>query len=112
MSVIRRPRRAAATPTLWSDNEIQALIDERRNRNWDYWYGYPGRSRVSFWQSVADAVNGDCGSNYTGTQCKRKFASLVKEYNVSKINKEKCIFFILICLICFNTFNTFRTKLN
>ena len=49
MSVIRRPRRAAATPTLWSDNEIQALIDERRNRNWDYWYGYPGRSRVSFW---------------------------------------------------------------
>jgi len=85
MSVIRRPRRAAATPTLWSDNEIQALIDERRTRNWDYWYRYPGRSRVRFWEIIAGSVNSNCGSNYTGNQCKRKFASLVSEYNVSKL---------------------------
>jgi hypothetical protein len=83
MSVICRSRRAAAPVTLWSDQEIQSLIDERRSRNWDYWYGYPGRNRVRFWQSVADAVNADCGSNYTGTQCKRKFTSLVTEYRVS-----------------------------
>jgi len=113
MSVIRRPRRAAvATPTLWSDDEIQALIDERRSRNWNYWYGYPGRSRVRFWEIIAGSVNRNCGSNYTGTQCKRKFNSLVSEYNVSKLILYIDIFNIKReRLICFNTFNTFRTKL-
>jgi len=81
----RRSRRPARALVLWSDDEIQALIDERRSRNWDYWYGYPGRSRVQFWEIIAGSVNSNCGSNYTGNQCKRKFASLVSEYNVSKL---------------------------
>ena len=112
MSVIRRSRHAAATPTLWSDDKIQALIDERRSRNWDYWYGYPGRSRVQFWRIIAGSVNSNCGSNYTRNQCKRKFAFLVSEYNVSKLILYIDIFNIKReRLICFNTFNTFRTKL-
>ena len=68
---------------LWSDFHIRTLIDERRRRNFEYWYQIPGRSRNAFWHSVADHVNRVCNTNYTSTQCKNKFASLVHDYNVS-----------------------------
>ena len=84
-SLVSARRSCRSAPILWSDDEIQALIDERRSRNWDYWYGYPDRSRVRFWEIVADSVNSNCGSSYTGRQCRVKFSSLVSEYNVSKL---------------------------
>jgi len=37
-----RSHRPARTLVLWSDDEIQAFINERRTKNWDYWYEYPG----------------------------------------------------------------------
>ena len=74
---------------LWENNHIQALIDERRRRNFDYWYYYAGRSRQQFWRDIANAVNGTCRTNYTGAQCQRKFNRLVTEYGVSKLINKK-----------------------
>ena len=42
----------ARAPVLWSDAEIRVLIDERRERNFEYYYLIPGRSRTGFWGSV------------------------------------------------------------
>jgi hypothetical protein len=85
MSVVLRSRRA---PTLWTNDHIQELIDERRRRNYDFWYSYPGRNRTQFWQEIANVVNSACHTNYTGRQCNNKFQSLVTDYNVSKSIKK------------------------
>ena len=50
-----------------------------------YWNTF-GRSRTRYWDNLAVYVNNNCGSRYTGVQCKRKFNGLVTEYNVSIIN--------------------------
>jgi Myb/SANT-like DNA-binding protein len=44
----------------------------------------PGRSRRNFWEEVAETVNTECGSSFTGKQCQSKFNNLVNEYNVIK----------------------------
>jgi hypothetical protein len=88
MSAFRIARR---TPTLWTNDHIQELIDERRRRNYDFWYNHPGRDRTQFWQEIANAVNSACRTNYTGRQCSNKFTSLVNDYNVSKSIKKMYI---------------------
>ena len=75
----------ARAPVLWSDAEIRVLIDERQERNFEYYYLILGRSRTGFWGSVADTINWECGSNYSGAQCQSKFNGLVTDYNVNKI---------------------------
>ena len=75
----------ARAPVLWSDAEIRVLINERRERNFEYYYLIPGRSCTGFWGSVADTINWKCGSNYSGAQCQSKFNGLVTDYNVNKI---------------------------
>ena len=75
-----------ATPVTWSDQEIRLLINQRKNRNVEY-YRIHGRSRTDFWDSVARRINRAAGSNFTGKQCKRKFQSLVSIYYVSKNDK-------------------------
>jgi hypothetical protein len=87
------PRRTSRV--LWTDSQIQTLINERRRRNFEYWYLHPGRSKVAFWQSVADQVNLVCNTTYSGTQCKNKFNSLVSEFFVSKnLKKRKILLYI------------------
>jgi hypothetical protein len=85
---------------LWTDPQIQLLLQERRRRNFEYHYLYPGRSRVAFWQQIANTVNATFNTNYTDVQCVNKFNSLVSEYHVSKIYND--ILFIMILLIIFN----------
>ena len=68
---------------MWSDPEIQLLINERRARNEEF-YEMAGRSKVAFWMSVASVVNIRFSGNYTGEQCKEKFQNLVREHKVRK----------------------------
>src|SRR6266498_2568619 len=63
-------------------------------------------SRVKFWNNVADDVNATYSSNYTGPQCRRKFASLTLAHTVSKILKKKMNKIYMICIKFFNTFRT------
>jgi hypothetical protein len=69
----------------WNDGQIRALINIRRNRNYEYHYQIPGRSRVRFWREVADSINDEFDSNFTGKQAQTKFNGLVSDYHVSKI---------------------------
>lgn len=68
----------------WSEDEIRALINERRRRNEDYHRMF-GRSKIPFWNEVAEKVKEDTGTDFTGIQCKEKFKSLVRDCKVSKI---------------------------
>ena len=67
----------------WSDEQTAALIEQRSSRNFEYHYQIPGRSRKTFWNSVADKVNEKCGSNFSGKQCQNKFNGLVTSYHVN-----------------------------
>lgn len=67
----------------WSEEEIRALIDERRRRNADFYLMF-GRSKVQFWNEVVDKIEEDTGTRFTGSQCSDKFKNLVRDCNVSK----------------------------
>ena len=79
----RRTVRTAIPPVTWNEQELRLLIDQRKNRNAEY-YQIIGRSRVDFWNSVARRINRvSSGSNFTGIQCRRRFENFVTSYNVS-----------------------------
>lgn len=78
----RRTRNDIPPPITWNEREVRLLIDQRKNRNLEY-YQTIGRSRVPFWDSVARRINRSVGSNFTGVQCKRKFENLVMAYRVN-----------------------------
>ncbi|PKK56846.1 hypothetical protein RhiirC2_721608 [Rhizophagus irregularis] len=65
----------------WLDDQIAALIEQQRSRNFEYHYQIAGRSRKNFWNSVANKVNERCRSNYSGKQCQTKFNGLVTGYH-------------------------------
>ena len=44
-----------------------------------------GRSKVTFWDEVAEKVKEDMGTVFTGIQCREKFKNLVRDCKVSKI---------------------------
>ena len=67
----------------WSEEEIQHLIDERKNRNAEY-HRIFGRSRVGFWNEVAKKINENLEVSFTGIQCSNKFKNLVRDCKVSK----------------------------
>ena len=104
---------SAAARTLWRDEEMEVLIRERVRRNMEYWYGYPGRDRSSFWNSIASTVNSTCNSSYISTQCSNKFQSLKNEYYVSKRKYIHILYYsinnILIISTYFRTCVTFRS---
>lgn len=77
------PRSTSIDQVEWTDEQTAALIEQRRSRNYEYYYQIPGRSRKKFWRSVAENVNNTCGCNYTGQQCQTKFNGLVTNYHVS-----------------------------
>ena len=68
----------------WSEQEIRALIDERKRRNNDYYRTF-GRSKVQFWNEVAVKIKENTESDFTGIQCREKFKNLIKDCKVSKI---------------------------
>ncbi|CAB4400681.1 unnamed protein product [Rhizophagus irregularis] len=62
-------------------NGRTGLIEQQRERNYEYYYSIVGRSRRNFWNTIAESVNRSCGCNYTGKQCQTKFNSLVSNYH-------------------------------
>jgi mevalonate pyrophosphate decarboxylase len=72
-----------ATPVTWNEQEIRLLIDQRKHRNTEY-HQIIGRSRKSFWDSVARRINRAVGSHFRGKHCRQKFQNLVTAYYVSK----------------------------
>ena len=68
----------------WSEVEIRALIDERKRKNANYHRMF-GRSKVTFWDKVAEKVKEDTGTVFTRIQCSEKFRNLVRDCRVSKI---------------------------
>jgi hypothetical protein len=71
------------TPVTWNEQEIRQLIDQRKHRNTEY-HQIIGRSKKSFWDSVARRINRAVGSHFSGRNCRRKFQNLVSAYYVSK----------------------------
>ena len=67
----------------WSKEEMQLLINLRKERNEDYWRRF-GRSKLSFWNEIAEKIEKDLGTKFTGLQVREKFKGMVKECNVSK----------------------------
>ena len=67
----------------WSEEEMQLLINLRKERNEDYWRRF-GRSKVPFWNEIAAKIQEDLGTAFTGVQVQDKFKSMVKDCKVSK----------------------------
>lgn len=68
----------------WSKEEMHLLVDLRRDRNNDYWERF-GRSKLPFWNEIAQEIQEDFGTNFTGLQAMEKFKGMVKDCKVSKI---------------------------
>jgi len=67
----------------WFEEEMQLLINLRKERNEDYWRRF-GRSKVPFWNEIAAKIQEDLGTTFTGVQVQNKFKEMVKECKVSK----------------------------
>jgi len=72
----------------WSEDELQRLIDLRKERNDDYWRRF-GRSKVPFWNEIAEQIEIDLGTKFTGIQAREKFKGMIKDCKVSKILVNK-----------------------
>ena len=82
----------------WSDEEMQLLINLRKERNNDYWRRF-GRSNLPFWNEIAAQIKEEFGTAFTGVQARDKFKGMVRDCKVSKILiKERTVRFILIVL--------------
>ena len=68
--------------TLWTNQQLGFLINERRRLNFDFHYS--GRLHVTLWNIIAAKINTIFGTSYTGVQCKTKFQNLVSQYHVNK----------------------------
>jgi len=49
----------------WSEDEMQRLIDLRKERNNDYWRRF-GRSKILFWNEIAEQIEIDLGMTFIG----------------------------------------------
>ncbi|CAG8459626.1 635_t:CDS:2 [Cetraspora pellucida] len=63
----------------WTYAQTCTLIEERRNRNIEY--HSHRRNRNIFWNSIANRINQEHNTNFTGYHCKEKFLNLVQSYN-------------------------------
>ena len=72
-----------------SDEEMQYLIDLRRERNDDYWRRF-GRSKLPFWNEIVAQIQERFTTAFNGLQAREKFKGMVRDCKVSKllVNKE------------------------
>ena len=68
---------------MWTDEQLQFLIDERRANN-NYYHDLVGGGKKMFWKDVASRINLRFGTKFSGQQAKEKFQGLVRDYNVNK----------------------------
>ena len=74
----------------WSEEEMQLLINLRKERNTEYWRAF-GRSKVAFWNRIAEKIQEELGTVFTGAQAREKFKGMVSDCKVSKILVKKKI---------------------
>jgi len=67
----------------WNDAEVRQLIDERRNRNNEYHGLRNGRPKRAFWDDIAQRINSQHRTRYSGDNCYNKFQNLTRGYGVS-----------------------------
>jgi hypothetical protein len=67
----------------WSEEEMQLLIDLRREKNEDYWRRF-GRSKLPFWNEIAAQIEVNLKTAFTGVQARDKFKGMIKDCKVSK----------------------------
>jgi hypothetical protein len=67
----------------WSEEEMQLLIDLRREKNEDYWRRF-GRSKLPFWNEIAAQIEVNLETAFTGVQARDKFKGMIKDFKVSK----------------------------
>jgi hypothetical protein len=67
----------------WSEEEMQLLIDLRREKNEDYWRRF-GRSKLLFWNEIAAQIEVNLETAFTGVQVRDKFKGMIKNCKVSK----------------------------
>ena len=67
----------------WNDAEVRQLIDERRSRNNEYHGLRNGRSKRTFWDNIAQRINSQHRTRYSGDNCYNKFLNLTRGYGVS-----------------------------
>jgi hypothetical protein len=57
---------------MWTDEQLQFLINERRANN-KYYHDLVGRGKRMFWKDVASRINLRFGTKFSGQQTKEKF---------------------------------------
>ena len=75
------------TRVIWDDPETDLLVSERRRRNEEYYRRYRG-NKLEFWESVSRRIYRRYHRRYSARQCEQKWRNLVRDYGVSKINKQ------------------------
>ena len=68
---------------MWTDEQIQFLINERKVNN-EFYHDLVGGGKKMFWKDVASRFNLQFGTKFSGQQIKEKFQGLVRDYNVNK----------------------------
>ena len=92
----------------WSDDEMQLLINLRRERNEDYWRRFR-RSSLPFWNEIAATIQERFTTAFNGLQAREKFKGMVRDCKVSKIFvNERIIIFILIVFTIILIFQLFE----
>jgi hypothetical protein len=67
----------------WSEEEMQLLIDLRREKNEDYWRRF-SRSKLPFWNEIVAQIEVNLETVFTGVQARDKFKGMIKDCKVSK----------------------------
>jgi Myb/SANT-like DNA-binding domain len=63
-------------PSDWNDLEERLLINERKNRNAEYHALKNGQPKQAFWDNIAQKINHQRKTTFTGKQCHNKFLNL------------------------------------
>ena len=78
---------------MWTDAQLELLIKERKENNVEY-HDLICNGKMQFWKAVSTKINLEFGMSYSGKQCREKFQSLVRAYNVSKLYTNLLLSFI------------------
>ena len=73
-------------PSEWNDPQERLLINERKSRNTEY-HGLKRRQKSAFWDDIAQKINRQYGTDFSGKQCHNKFLNLTRAYYVSNLSE-------------------------
>ncbi|RIA83166.1 hypothetical protein C1645_834239 [Glomus cerebriforme] len=81
-----------SSSTEWSDAQLRLLINERKQRNFEY-HATPNKKKQDFCDDIASKLNEQENTNFfLGKDCQKKFLSLTKAFNTAKRYREELSF--------------------